>query len=470
MSKSNYLKSGAWYIFGNLLIKGITFFTLPIFTRILDTADFGRFNLFVSYENIINVVIGLGVVGTIKTAYFDFKDEFKQYFGSILSLVLIFANIIDLILNILLFFFKEYLNDFWGYQTVNMLIAYSLATALYNLISTKYVIEVSYKKNLLMSFGYTILSIVLSLVLCFTMFSSQKYMARIVGNVLPLVLITYPLAFYWIIKNKTIINKEYWAYALKLGIPLIFHSLSMVIMQQADKIMVNSFCGNEETGIYSLACSISLILTIIQSSIDNSWAPWFYTNLEKKNYHELCKKNTMIVYSFAYLTMGFILISPEIVYFASPEEYQSAIYALIPLNISVFASFMYMFAVNKEYFYKKTRIIASGTVITTILNIVLNALLIPRFGFICAAYTTLISKVVLFIIHWVASNKIDSNKVIEIPKLLYSFLFVVIISLLVLVCKEMIIIRYALIVVISLFAYHFIKKDINIFKSMKEKR
>ena len=75
MNGNKYIKSGFWYIIGNLLIKGISFFTLPIFTRLLGTADFGKFNLFMSYENILNVIVGLGIAGTIKTAYLDYKKE-----------------------------------------------------------------------------------------------------------------------------------------------------------------------------------------------------------------------------------------------------------------------------------------------------------------------------------------------------------------------------------------------------------
>lgn len=459
MGKNNYLKSGAWYMIGNLLIKGMTFFTLPIFTRLLSTADFGKFNLFVSYENILNVILGLGIAGTIKTAYFDFKEDFKKYYGSILSLIFIFTISIDIVINITLIFFRQYLNEFWGYDTVNLLVASSLATALYNVISVKYVIEVDYKKNLAMSFGYTIFSILISLVLCFTLFASSRYMARIVGNALPLIFITYSISLKQIFKGKIYINKTYYRYALVMGLPLIFHSLSLVIMQQADKIMVNSFCGDEMTGIYSLACNISLILTIVQSSIDSSWSPWFYSNLDSRHYEVLCKKNRLLVYFFLYLTIGFMLISPELVFITSPSDYADAIYVLIPLNISVFVSFMYMFAVNKEYYHKKTRIIAVGTIISTFIDIILNAIMIPRFGFISAAYTTLISKMVLFVIHWMASNKIDDNQVVMAKDLLLPFAISAIFAAITLIFKDVLLLRYGLIVLITVMAILVMKKN-----------
>ena len=43
-------KAGIWYTLGNILLKGCIFFTLPIFTRILSTNDFGIYNTYMAYE------------------------------------------------------------------------------------------------------------------------------------------------------------------------------------------------------------------------------------------------------------------------------------------------------------------------------------------------------------------------------------------------------------------------------------
>lgn len=459
MTNRKYVKSGIWYTVGNLLIKGISFLTLPIFTRLLSTSDFGKFNIFVSYENILNVIIGLGVAGTIKTAYFDFEDRFEKYISSIMTMIACSAVIVAVIINIVISLVGFKGNSIWSVGTSNFLVCCSLATALYNIISMKYVIQVQYKKNLLISFLYTALSIITSIVLCYTIYNEERYMGRIVGNGLPLILISFSISIFSILKQRSLYQRQYWCYSLRMGIPLIFHSLSLVVMQQADKIMIDGYCGSELTGIYSLACNISLILTIVQSSVDNSWSPWFYSNLKEKNYDELKKHNANVVLLFAYLTMGFCLVSPELIRITSTEEYAGAIYALIPLNLSVYASFMYMFAVNKEYYFKKTKIIAAGTIVTTIVDIVLNAILIPRFGFISAAYTTLISKVILFIIHWVASNRIDKNIVVSPKLLIVSYVMVSIVCYIAILCAEFFIVRYFLCIFMTGIGIIYLKKN-----------
>lgn len=465
MNRNKYIKSSFWYVAGNLLIKGISFFTLPLFTRLLGITDFGRFNIFMSYENVLNIILGLGIAGTIKTAYFDYKDDFRKYFSSIISLVFLASIFIGFIINILFIECVCSYDELWNLKTINLLVVCSLATALYNLFSMKYVIDINYKVNLGISFAYTLSSVLTSVGLCYFIFADSRYLARIVGNTIPLAIITFILASAYIVVNRTIYNKHYWLYALKMGVPLIFHSLSLVIMQQADKIMVNAFCGDALTGIYSLACNISIILTIIQSSVDNSWSPWFYRNLNAKNYVELIKINNYVIIAFMYLTCGFILISPDLINITSPVEYHEAIFALIPLNISVYISFMYMFSVNKEYYFKNTKIIAFATVIATIIDVILNYSLIPIHGYISAAYTTLIAKMILFIIHWYTSNRIDSNRVVSIKFMLVSFVIVCFASVASTIFINNYIIRYFIIITITVMVLFFYRKQMIIIKT-----
>ena len=85
----NGIKAGIWYTIGNIIIKGIPFFTIPIFTRLLTTNDFGIYSIYLSYEEILSVVIGLGISGTVKIAKFEFKNEFEKYISSVLNLIAI---------------------------------------------------------------------------------------------------------------------------------------------------------------------------------------------------------------------------------------------------------------------------------------------------------------------------------------------------------------------------------------------
>lgn len=57
--------------------------------------------------------------------------------------------------------------------------------------------------------------------------------------------------------------------------------------------------------------------------------------------------------------------------------------------------------VNYAFYEKKTKNIAAITIVAGGLNILLNYLFIPKFGYIAASGTTLISYVVLFLLHYI---------------------------------------------------------------------
>ncbi len=88
------VKAGLWYTIGNIALKGCAFLTLPVFTRLLSTSDFGVYNAYIAYEQIFTAILGVGFYGTIKNAKLDFKENFKKYLSSIVFLsVLIFIFI-----------------------------------------------------------------------------------------------------------------------------------------------------------------------------------------------------------------------------------------------------------------------------------------------------------------------------------------------------------------------------------------
>ena len=448
--QKSYLKAGLWYMVGNILIKGVSFIALPIFTRLLSPDDFGKYNIFMSYESILTVILGLGFGGTIKIAYFDFKDKFKDYFSSVIFLTILFSILFDILtIGGYFLFLKPYLPEIWSQGLLHLLVFSSLGTALYNLISTKYVIYAEYKSNLAISAIYTVTNILLSITLCYTLFSAERYLARIVGYTLPIMIIAYGIAVVYMAKSGVLVNKQYWKYAIRLGSPLIIHSLSMILLIQMGKIAINYCYGDAETGVYSVGTTIVGVLTIVLSSFDNAWAPWFYRGLNDNKYAELVAGNNKIAIVFAILCGCFMLIGPEMIMILSTPDYYDAIYSFLPLVVATYINFMYLFAVNQEYYYKKTSTIAIGTVIATTFGFLLNFLLLPIFGYITAAYISCVCNIILLAIHTIVVRKMRKPAVVSYRYLLGMLLFCIFIGVITIGLKDYMIWRFLIVVALS---------------------
>ena len=146
---SKAAKAGLWYTFGTILLKGCIFLTLPIFTRLMSTSDFGIYNSYMAYEGILSSILGLGLYGTIKNAKIDFNKDFNEYMSSIILLsiiVLIFFLIIANILSPLLSLFIG-MNRF----ILNVLILHSFGSFLIFLYGSKLNVEFEYKSYIVLT-------------------------------------------------------------------------------------------------------------------------------------------------------------------------------------------------------------------------------------------------------------------------------------------------------------------------------
>lgn len=466
--KYNGIKAGLWYTIGNIIIKGIPFFTIPIFTRLLTTNDFGIYSIYLSYEEILSVIIGLGISGTVKIAKFEYKDDFEKYISSVINFIVIGGAIFLIISNLLFqfFTFQEWISRF----IINLLVIQSISIAIYAINSNKYIINGEYIKNLAVVFFMTTLNIGLSLLLCLTFFKNEPYLGRIIGAALGAILIALFIIFNQNKKFLIIIQKKYIKFALTLGLPLVLHQVSISLLAQSDKIMIQKLVGNKEAGIYSIGVIITSVLAVIIYSIDSAWTPWFYTKLSEEKYNILIEKNNILVIFFMFLTSGFILILPDVIHIMTDDSYWDSIYTTIPLVISIYLNFMYVFSVGVEYFLKKTGFISVVTVTCVFINIILNYFMIKRFGYIGAAYATCISRFFQFLFHYFIAKYFLKAKIVDVKYLFLSFVLVCFIGYIVNMYIYSIFYRWTIIFILIIFmVIYFYNKNFLIKFSIKIK-
>ena len=98
-------------------------------------------------------------------------------------------------------------------------------------------------------------------------------------------------------------------------------------------------------------------------------------------------------------------MSPEVIKILSPKSYWYGINYVNLIVISSYLIFIYSFFTTYLMYHKKTARIAINTIISAVLNIVMNYFLIIKFKSIGAAYATIISYAILFALHFVAIQK-----------------------------------------------------------------
>lgn len=402
------LKSGLFYIVSNFSVKAIGFFSVPVFTRILTKEEFGLYSNYTSWLSIATVVITLRLSSSFISARYDYEDDFDGYILSMLALNMLIVGVWSIIINGCANVFVDFTHIDLIY--LNAMLSYLLFLPAVDLFQVREKFLFEYKKSSFVSLIISILVALLSVIFVVNM--NDKVFGMILGMSIPVIFIGAGLIVFFIEKGKHI-KLNYWKYALPVCLPYIPHALGGCMLSTMDRVMIERYCGAVATANYSLAYSCGAIISLLIVSIDSAFAPWLGEKLHTKKYAEINKFSRIYIASFFILSMFLILIAPEILFVLGGSSYMEAVYVINPVAIGCVCQFLYTMYVNVEQFKKKTAGMPIATVCAAIINYVLNLFFIPRYGYLSAAYTTLIGYMSLLFMHMYLVKKMKFENVYD---------------------------------------------------------
>lgn len=466
-SSGKVIKAGAGYIIGNYMLKGITFLSAPIFTRLLSTADYGEYNTYLSYEAIVYILVGIALHSSINSAKYEFKEQLNKYVSSIVLLMLISATTWLVMVNILFNYYKNFFG--FGQCVANILIIHCLCSALLQIYNTYISLEYSVGSFIKVTSFNAIFNIIISIVLILTVFNEARSLGRIVGTVIPMVVIGIYIIVFFFKNSAPAINREYWRFGLKYSIPIVPHGISQVILSTFDRIMIRDMVGSVEAGIYSFAFTIYALFKVATTSLENVWKPWVYEKMNEKSYDEVRKQGTNYVFGMALYTLLVIMVAPELIKILGAKAYWGATSCVVPVVVGGYFAFLYTLPSLIEYFYGKTKYIAIGTMSAAAINIGLNYVCISNFGYIAAAYTTLVTYILYFVFHYVLAYKIHGSSIFDTRKIVYISLIIIIGGAIVILLEKYWIVRWLFEVLLAGYAIWWSNRCFGVIEKIKNK-
>ena len=420
MENNKLKRESTSYFVGSLFNKGITFFTVPIFTRLLSTSDYGIVTTYNSWIAILSVIIGFALHTGVRIAFVDYKNKMEDFMATITTFTLLSGMILSGIVVIISYFWIKSLNT----ALIILCLFQSISVALIEDYSMFLMMQYRYKFRTVLMVLPNFISVIISVLVIKLFLNKNFYLGRIIPTALVTMLFGIVICIFVYSKSRCLYNREYLKYALNISVPLIFHGIALNILSQSDRTMITWLANASQTGIYSLIYNFSMIAMVITTSLEGIWVPWFFKQLKGRKIKDINIIAKDYINLMTYCLIGVIMIGPEIVKVMATQNYWEGIIIIPPVVISNFIIFSYTLYVNIEHYYKKTVGITINTTIAALINIVLNYLLIPVFGYVAAAYTTLISYCISFGLHAIKSKRYE-------PKLYpVSFFFIPIIEIL----------------------------------------
>lgn len=463
-------KASLWFIFCSILQRGISLITTPIFTRLMSTEQYGQYSIYNSWLQIFTIFTTLRLNGAVfnkgMSKYKSGRDAYTSTMQTVTSLLTVAAFIIYLI-------FHDFINELTELPTfiVVAMFAELLVMPAIDFWTVRKRYEYIYKPVVARTLIMAILNALIGVIA--VLLSDKKGYARILSCVVVNICFGIVIYIYNLKKGKEILNKGYAFFALKFNLPLIAHYISQYILDQSDRIMVQKLVSVAATGIYSVAYNIGLLLRIITTSINNALVPWQYEQLEKKAFKKLDNAMFSIFLIVAACSFALSCMAPEIMKLLADEKYYEGIYVIPPVAMGLFFSFMYTMYANIEFFYNKNKFSMYISSAGALLNIVLNYFGIKIFGYVAAAYTTLICYVIFAIGHYIytvrcvsAEEKIKA--VFNTKRVLSLSVLLIVLEILFIFIYDFIIIRYVILASIVIFATINSKKMKKLFFEIKK--
>ena len=245
--------------------------------------------------------------------------------------------------------------------------------------------------------------------------NEQKDLARIVSCVLVQCIVGGIL---YIVNPKHARKAFCWDYvkfALLFNLPLLPHYAAMYVLDAFDRIMIQTMVGFSAAALYSVACNLGNVLKIVTNSINNSIVPWMYEKLGQGEYEKLGKTTTAVIVIPVVPVLMLIAVGPEIIWLFGGNEYASAQYVIPPIAEALVFSFTYTAFTNIEFFFDKNKFVMFASIVASVLNVALNYLLIGPFGYVAAAYTTLLCYAFMAAAHYIYVRRLFAQKKIKCP-------------------------------------------------------
>ena len=377
-----------------------------ILARSLSVADFGLWSLFLSIITVICVLSYFGINNSSKkfVAQYNETENLENVLTSSLKLRIIFSALFSF----LVFLVAKPLSIILWYPELTGLLLLGIPLVFLSGL-------VEYLKMVFMGlhkikYNFIIntleYSLKLILIIIFLFFSSHIH--SVIQSFIIAMFITSSVGLYLLYFNfyKNLKKSDYnfTNDILKYSFPLLFISLGFIVLTEIDTMMIGMFSSIEEVGIYAVAKQIIINLPHIAIAITMGTMPIF-AKLNKENKKKLNIKLfellKIVLLIYIAIMIGILILSPLLIPLVFGNNY---INSVLPLQIlsfySVLVGISVVLTAALDYTWRAKKR-ALNISFTIILNIMLNLILIPKYGAVGASVATTISFLPYIILNYI---------------------------------------------------------------------
>jgi O-antigen/teichoic acid export membrane protein len=387
-----------WYFAGNLIPLIIGLIKSPVFTRYFIPAEYGYYSLTFIAFNYLSIAFFTSVSSIIWRFYFKYEKEGRlQPFKTMIFMLVIISG-----------FLISMTGSVWYNLSSNPLLKKLILLCVIHFITSEIInINLVFARikgkavfyNLLQSFRF-IFSFILLFYLTF-------YLGKRIDSLLTSTIAINIIILIWmmIAAGRRFSYKPFKLYELKeiiaYGLVSVVANFCLVLLATSDRYIIKIFDSIEHVGIYNQVYNIGLIsIGTLVNVFFTALNPYILKILEDgddKSGNYILKYVFRFVYFMLPLTVFLSFFARPLADLLLGSDFRVG-YNMIPYILV--SSLLYgftMFHETRLKFQLQYRKIIIGFVLALLLNVILNLICIPAFGYKTAAITTLLSYIFLFL-------------------------------------------------------------------------
>lgn len=374
--------------------QSITFFLLPLYTAILSTEEYGIVDLLNTLVSLLLPVVTFQVEQAVFRHLLDSRDN--DYENKKIISTAIFSVLCQCIIYLIIFAVISPLvhNDYKVFLATNV-VAYIFASLMQQIAR-------GMGKNKIMagaSFASAITTIITTVV--FLVVAKLGANGMLLGNLLGQIVCFsfgfFALKLYKYINIKSL-RKKYLVKLWKYSFPLIPNAISWWIFNSSDRIIVSTILGVGQNGILSAAYKFSNVYITIYNIFNLSWTESASLHVNDKDSSEFFSGiiNTVLKL-FSAICFGIIACMPFIFPIMINEKFSEA-YNQIPILMLSSLFNVVVGLISVIYIAKKdTKAVAKTSIMSALINLVVNLCLIKFIGLYAASISTLAAYLIMSI-------------------------------------------------------------------------
>jgi O-antigen/teichoic acid export membrane protein len=396
------------YGVSGVLVRSISFFLIPIYTRIFTPSDYGDVNIINNTAMILSLFCTFALDSAAHRWYYDTEDShkkntaFSNWFWFQLSITtvifILFLIVRPVIINL---FFKNN-----NYNLILLIVGLTLiANILPNMLTNWYRVNLNSKKTVVFTTINSILNILLNI------FFILYLKLEILGFFLSSFLIATLSSIYAYFEMKETIKIKYFDFKslkamLLYSFPLIPAALSYWLLNNTDAYFLMYFQDKTQVGIFAIGVTIASAMTFFTNSFQTAIGPFAFSIINEKDSKETYA-SIFDFYTFLSIFFSFNLMffAPELLRIFTQPSYYSASWVIGILGINlILIGYTYIASIGNSI-VKENKYYMHAMIIATLLTMVLNVILIPRYGINGTAIATLIAQLMVPIYLFYHSQK-----------------------------------------------------------------